>query len=124
MPAASADAVDRLGDVGDGMAEDFLALHAQMAGRAGSRTARHRHRACRAAGRRRIDLGVEHAAVGIVALALVGLQHDRAGAVAEQHAGAAVVPVEDARHGLGADHQHGLGLAGADEVVGDRQADR
>ena len=46
------------------------------------------------------------------------LQHDGAGAVAEQHAGAAVVPVEDAREGLGADHQRALERAGAQEIVG------
>jgi hypothetical protein len=36
---------------------------------------------------------------------LGGSQNHGAGAVAEEHAGAAVVPVEDAREDLGADHQ-------------------
>ena len=46
-----------------------------------------------------------------------GVQHDGAGAVAEQHAGAAVVPVENSREGLGADHQRALERAGAQETV-------
>ena len=33
------------------------------------------------------------------------LEHHRAGAVAEQHAGRAVLEVEDAREHFGADHQ-------------------
>ena len=49
---------------------------------------------------------------------LLRLQHDRAGAVAEQHAGGAVGPVEDAREGLGADHQRALVGAGAQQAVG------
>ena len=49
------------------------------------------------------------------------LQHHRAGAIAEQHAGAAVLPIEDARERLGTDHDGALELAGLDEVVGDRQ---
>ena len=36
------------------------------------------------------------------------LQHHRAGAVAEQHAGGAVAPVEQPRTCFGADHQHAL----------------
>ena len=39
---------------------------------------------------------------------LLRLEHDGAGPVAEQHAGGAVVPVEDARKRLGADHQRAL----------------
>ena len=52
---------------------------------------------------------------------LLRFQHDGAGAVAEQHAGAAVVPVENPRKGLGADHQRALEGAGAQEIVGGRQ---
>ncbi len=66
-------------------------------------------------------MGRENTAVGRSALPLAGAQHDCAGAVAEQHAGAAIVPVEDAREGLGADHQHRVRLAAAQEVVGGRQ---
>ena len=36
------------------------------------------------------------------------LQHDGTRAVAEQHAGAAIVPVEHARQRLGADDERGL----------------
>ena len=51
----------------------------------------------------------------------VRLQHDRAGAVAEQHAGAAVFPVDHPRQRLGADHEDGLVDARADVRVGDAQ---
>ena len=53
---------------------------------------------------------------------LARTQHHGAGAVAEQHAGAAVVPVEDAREGLRADHQRGRSDTALDETVGDRHA--
>lgn len=50
---------------------------------------------------------------------LVGLaQHHGAGAVAEQHAGAAIIPVQHARHDFGADHQRLLGQAALDVGVG------
>ena len=52
---------------------------------------------------------------------LGGRQHDGAGAVAEQHAGGAVVEVEDAGEDFGADHQHVLRMAGLDEGVARRQ---
>ncbi len=52
----------------------------------------------------------------------VGLEHHRAGAIAEQHAGGAIGPVGHAAHGFGADHQRRPGIAGADELVGHRQA--
>ena len=48
-------------------------------------------------------------------------QHDRAGAVAEQHAGAAVGPVDEARQAFDADHERALRLAEADVLVGDRE---
>ena len=54
---------------------------------------------------------------GVVA----GLEHHRAGAVAEQHAGGAVVEIEDARKHFGADHQRLAGAAGADHRVGHGQ---
>ena len=63
----------------------------------------------------------QHAAVARFARLRLRLEHDRAGAVAEQHAGAAVVPVENAREGLGADHQRALGGARAQEIVGGRE---
>ena len=45
-------------------------------------------------------------------------QHDSASTIAEQHAGAAVGPVEDAAEGLGADDKDGLGLTGDDQSIG------
>ena len=48
-------------------------------------------------------------------------QHDGTGAVAEQHAGAAVLPIEDAREGLGADDQSCSRLTEAQRVIGDRK---
>ncbi len=48
-------------------------------------------------------------------------QHHRAGAVAKQHAGAAIVPVEDARIHFGGDHQHILILLRAQEQIGGRE---
>ena len=47
---------------------------------------------------------------------LGGLDQHGAGAVAEQHAGVAVGVVDDAAHGVGADHQHFLVRAGGDQV--------
>jgi hypothetical protein len=74
------------GKLFNGMAEDFLALHPQMAGGAG------RHAAIdikdvlvAAVG---MQVGGQDAAVGGGAGALGRLKHQRAGAVAEQHAGA------------------------------------
>jgi hypothetical protein len=52
---------------------------------------------------------------------LLRLQDDGAGAVAEQHAGAAVLPVEDARERLGADHQRALEGAGLEQRVDGRE---
>ena len=60
---------------------------------------------------------VRYAAVGGFARLLLRFEHDGAGAVAEQHAGAAVVPVENSRERLGADHQRALERAGAQEIV-------
>ena len=51
-----------------------------------------------------------------------GLHEHRAGAVAEQHAGATVVPVERLRDGLGAGHEHGVVDAGRHEGGGHREA--
>ena len=59
--------------------------------------------------------------IGQRARAFAGAQDHRAGAVAEQHAGRAVGPVHQPRHGLGADHQNRLRLPGLDEIVGHRQ---
>ena len=49
-------------------------------------------------------------------------QQRRAGAVAEEHAGVAIGPVDHARQDLDADHEHALELPALDERVGDRHA--
>ena len=49
-----------------------------------------------------------------------GRHEDGAGGVAEQDAGRAIGPVDDAREHLDPDHQHVLELPDADEGVGDR----
>ena len=49
------------------------------------------------------------------------LEHHRAGAVAEKHAGAAVLEVEDARKDFGTNHERLAGHARADHRIGDRQ---
>jgi hypothetical protein len=51
------------------------------------------------------------------------LEHHRSRAVAEQHAGAAVVPIEDARKGLRADHQRALECAGLEQGVDGRKTE-
>src|ERR1700746_1938295 len=48
-------------------------------------------------------------------------QHDGTGAVAEQDAGATVLPIEDARERLRSDDEGGSRLAEANRVVGDRE---
>ena len=69
-----------------------------------------------------------HVEVGNVALtgeqrgheaALSPIDHGRARAVAKEHAGGAVRPVDHAGHALGADHQHAIRLAGRRERVGE-----
>ena len=66
-------------------------------------------------------MGGEDAAVAAAAGLRLRLQHHGAGAVAEQHAGGAVVPVEDAGEGLRPDHQRALVAAGPQQGVDDRQ---
>ena len=63
----------------------------------------------------------QDAAVATSARLLLGAQDDRARAIAEQHAGAAVRPVEQPREGFGADHQRGPCLPDPQEIVGRRQ---
>ena len=76
-----------------GPAEHLLAVHLDEAADVGGE---------QVAGR---PVGVEVEAEQ-VARAVGGLEHDRAGAVGEEDGRAAVVPVDDAAHGLGADEQH------------------
>ena len=63
-----------------------------------------------------VAVGVQFAAdqAGFVG----GAEHHRAGAVAKEHAGAAVVPVEDTTEHFGADNQRAFGHAAADVGVG------
>ena len=49
------------------------------------------------------------------------LEHHCAGAIAEQHAGGAILPVEDARERFRADHHGALELPGLEEIVGNGQ---
>ena len=62
--------------------------------------------------------------------AVRGRDHHRAGAVAEQHAGRAVLVVDDARHHVGADDQRVIvraarhDLAGRRQRIGERRAGR
>ena len=51
-----------------------------------------------------------------------GIEHDRAGTVAEQHAGRAVAPIDDARERLGSDHQRALEGSALEQAVRDRKA--
>ena len=68
-----------------------------------------------------MQVGGENATVR-VALALTGLQQHSARAIAEQHAGGAVLPVQDAGIDFRADHQNAPRLSEADHAVGHRQA--
>ena len=100
------------------MAEHFAAVHHEMTGQV-------------AAADRAVD--IEDVAEGAVAVQMGGeqgrggvvnlgrAQHHRAGAVAEQHAGAAIVPVEDTRVHFRTDDERGADLAGADHRVGDAE---
>ena len=80
--------------------------------RAASPKVHRRHRECRDSDRRSADgsTGFRAAWLPPAAEPARRRRHRRhatagAGAVAEQHARAAIVPIEDAREGLGADHQ-------------------
>src|SRR5258706_1845743 len=52
---------------------------------------------------------------------LARCDYHRSGPITEQNAGTAIAPVEDARIHLCTHHQYVLGLARADEQIGDRQ---
>jgi len=52
---------------------------------------------------------------------VAGAQHDRPGAVAKENAGRAILPVQQAAHGLGADDQGGGDAAGDDGLGGHAQ---
>src|SRR5882724_11899993 len=69
----------------------------------------------------RAQMRGQDAAVGRSARLVLRLEHDGTGAVAEQHAGAAVAPVEDPRKRLRTDDEGPLVAAAAQEIVGGRQ---
>ncbi|MOA02083.1 hypothetical protein D3C78_1215190 [compost metagenome] len=110
---------DHVGDHADGVLEHFPAFHAQMT-----------NGTCR--GRSAIDIELflvrtvgtqlrgQNAAIGGGTLAFAGFKNQRAGAIAEENAGGAVLPVENAREGFGTDHQDALGHAAANIEVGGR----
>ena len=112
--------VDHVGDHRDRMLEHVAAFHAQMADGLGrGRSAVHIELALEAAVRAQV--GGQNPAVGCSAGLRLHLQHQGAGAVAEQHAGGAVVPVQDTREGLRPDHQRALETAAFEQRVDDRQ---
>src|SRR3546814_7562850 len=88
------------------MAKHFLALHAKLADRAGG-------------GNAAIDIeeivmaavGVEPRGENALILGFLGLQYERPGAVPEQDAGGAVLPVEDAAERLRPDDEGVFGHA-------------
>src|SRR3569623_574260 len=69
----------------------------------------------------RAQMRGEDAAIGAGAGLWLRRENYRSRPVAEQHAGAAVVPVEDAGERLSADHQRALIGARFEEIIGRRQ---
>src|ERR1700675_4740328 len=59
----------------------------------------------------------QYPSVGGLAGLQLGVKHDSAGAIAKQHTGAAVAPVENSGECLGADHQRALERAGPQEII-------
>src|SRR6185437_15994339 len=99
------------------MTEHLAAVHAQVArgpGRAGSSV----HVEQLLEPSIRPDARRQDAPVLPAAELRLGFEHDGSGAVAEQDAGTAVVPVQDARERLRTDNDGALGLSGLDEIVG------
>src|SRR6476659_11001790 len=66
----------------------------------------------------RAEMGRQHATIGRSARLFLYLEHDRAGAVSEQHAVPPVVPVQNARKCLSPDYQRPLEGARAQEIIG------
>src|SRR5690625_2534414 len=112
--------VDRLRHLHDRVAKDLAALHAQESGRlCRGRSAVYIERVVMAPVR--IEMGGQDAALGGGAVRRRCRQHDGAGTVAKEDAGAPVAPVEDATEGFGSHDQRIVRLTAADEVVGYRQ---
>src|SRR5690606_7951762 len=110
--ALGKDVFDHVCDHANCVFEDLSAFHAQMPDRAGGRWAAVDVELLLVAAVS-AQAGRQDTAVADAALALLQLQHDRASAVAEQHTGGTVLPVEDAREGFGADDQRATMVAGA-----------
>ena len=101
------------------VAEDFLARHVQMPRCPGRGAAIDVKQVLEAA--IGMQIGRQDAPVGIGASAVLRFQHQRARAVAEQNAGAAVFPVHQLGKGLGADDQHAAGLTCDHQRIGGGQ---
>ena len=99
--------------------DEVLALVDRLVRRRQLAAAR-RHAQRRAAAAIDLVREVEDARAGQI-VSVDGAHHRRAGAVAEQHAGRAIGVVDDARHHVGADHQHVVVRAGGDELRRRRQ---
>src|SRR6267142_776857 len=107
---------DHIGYHADRMLEHLAAFHPQITDRLrrGRTAIDEQFRLVPAVG---TQMRREDAAVRGLAGLLLRLKHDGAGAIAEQHAGATVIPVENARKGLGAYHQRALESAAAQKIV-------
>ena len=109
-----------LRQIGHGVAEDFASLHSQVTGGLGGRdTTVHIERLVMAPVGAHADC--EHASVSRGAGSGIRAQHGCACAIAEEHAGLTVVPIEDARIGFGAHDERRVGRAAPDHAVGHRQ---
>ena len=104
-----------LGQLFDGMAKYFAAFHFQHTrGPAADAAIDIQNVAQGAVG---MQISGQNAPVGIGPVARLGPQHQRPGAVAEQHAGGPVGPVDDPAEGFRPDHQHAGGLSRHDQRI-------
>ena len=94
------------------MAKNFLASHAQHA-RAASGTSAAFDRQNIPMPAIGVQMGRKQAPILVGAGALTGAQQHGPGAVAKQHAGTAIGPIQDTGIDLSADHQHVAGMARA-----------
>jgi hypothetical protein len=104
------------GEHADGKLEHRLPIHAQ------ERIAGHLAAADAARNRQDPVMGTVGMQGGSQNSRLVrSLEHDRTGTIAEEHAGASIRPVENARKHLGADHQSPSMTSRTNELLGNRQ---
>ena len=111
-----------LGHHADGVAEDFLAVHAEVMaalakGVGGGGSGGAAGRAMQEFGV--VAVGAEQVAEQADVLFRGGLEEGRAGAVTEEDAGGAVGPIHDAGEFLGSDDEGATVGAGAHHVLGD-----